>query len=174
MTTDRTNNILRLLILEEGDFMKKQFAQALTKVSFLILTAMVIAVGSAQGQSLASKIKANIPFDFIVADKKLSAGEYYIGRAQAGLGDSVILIRSTDQPASVFSLTHAVDISEPKEKGTLVFHRYGDQYFLFQVWPAGTNTGRVLPKSRREIEQLAHGPRRAKLVETVTVVVGLR
>ena len=153
--------------------MKKQFTQALTRIGFLMITAMVIAVGSAQGQSLASKIKANIPFDFIVADKKLPAGEYSIGRAQAGPGDTIILISSTDQPANVFSLTHAVQSREPMDKGTLVFHRYGDQYFLFQVWPAGANTGRVLPKSRREREQLAYGPGKTKLVETVPVV-GLR
>src|SRR5688572_25634654 len=101
--------------------MNKQFAQTFTKLSFWIMTAMVIAVGSAQGQSLASKIKANIPFDFIVADKKLPAGQYSIGRAQAGSGDSVILISGTDQPANIFSLTNAVQISEPNDKATLVF-----------------------------------------------------
>jgi hypothetical protein len=153
--------------------MKKQFAQALTRVTFLILTAMVIAVGSAQGQSLASRLTANIPFDFIVGNKTLTAGEYSIGRAQAASGDTVILISSADQSAHVLSLTNPVQTWKPKGKGTLVFHRYGDQYFLFQVWPAGANTGRVLPKSRREIQQLAQGPGKAKLVETVHLVVGL-
>jgi hypothetical protein len=152
--------------------MKKHLAQTLTKISVLVMTVMILAVGSAQGQSLTSKLNANIPFDFIVADKKLPAGEYSIVRAKVGSGDSVILISSTDQRANIFSLTNPVSVSKPKDKGSLVFHRYGDQYFLFQVWPAGANTGRVLPKSRREMEQLAHGPK--KLVETVPVVVGLR
>lgn len=151
--------------------MKKQFAQTLTKISVLTMTALILAVGSVQGQSLASKLKANIPFDFIVADKKLPAGEYSIGRAQVGSGDSVILISSADHEANVFSLTSAVHIVKPKDKGTLVFHRYGDQYFLFQVWPAGASTGRVIPKSRREIQQLVHGP---TLVETVPVAVDMR
>ena len=154
--------------------MKKHFAQTVTKISVLVMTAMVLAVGSAQGQSLTSKLKANIPFDFIVRNKKLPAGEYSIVRAKVGSGDSVILISSTAQGASVYSLTKPVEVSKPNDKGTLVFHRYGDQYFLFQVWPAGATTGRVLPKSRREIEQLAHGPRKPKLVETVPLVVGLR
>lgn len=153
--------------------MNKQFAQTFTKLSFWIITAMVIAVGSAQGQSLASKIKANIPFDFIVADQTLPAGEYSIGRAQIGSGDSVILISGTDKAANIFSLTNAVQTSKPSDKATLVFHRYDEQYFLFQVWPAGANTGRVVPKSRRETELLAHY-RKAKPVETVSVVVDLR
>lgn len=154
--------------------MNKQFAQALTKLSLWTMAAMVFAVGSAQGQSLASKIKANIPFDFVVADKKLPAGEYSIGRAQIGSGDTVLLISNNDQPANVFSLTNTVQISEPNDKATLVFHRYDDQYFLFQVWPAGANTGRVLPKSRRESELLAHDSSKAKPVETLRIVVTLR
>ena len=154
--------------------MKKHFSQTIIKISVLAMTLMVLAVGSAQGQSLASKLKVNIPFDFIVADKKLPAGEYSIGRAQIGSGDNVLLIRSTDQAANVSSLTSATQVSQPKEKGTLVFHRYGDQYFLFQVWPAGAYTGRVLPKSRLEIEQLTHGRGRPIRVATVPVVVGLR
>jgi hypothetical protein len=31
-------------------------------------------------------------------------------------------------------------------------HRLGDQYFLSQIWAAGSSTGRVIPKSRSERE----------------------
>ena len=34
----------------------------------------------------------------------------------------------------------------------LVFHRYGDRYFLAQIWVAGNNSGSELPKSPREVE----------------------
>jgi len=34
----------------------------------------------------------------------------------------------------------------------LVFTRYGDQYFLSEIWMAGTTVGQKLPKSRRERE----------------------
>lgn len=48
------------------------------------------------------------------------------------------------------NLTNPVETASPKDKPTLVFHRYGDQYFLFQIWPAGVTTGRELFKSRSE------------------------
>ncbi|MGH9961600.1 MAG: hypothetical protein ACREBC_31490 [Pyrinomonadaceae bacterium] len=134
--------------------MKKQLVKALTKIGLLSVMGMVIAAGSAQGQSLADKIRANIPFDFMVGDKKLPAGEYSIGRARQESSDTWLLIRSVDGRSYVIRLTSRVEAQEPKDKGTLVFHSYGDQYFLYQVWPAGGSTGRVLFKSHGVSELL--------------------
>ena len=57
-----------------------------------------------------------------------------------------------------------------------VFHRYGDHYFLVQVWPAGATTGRAIPKSRQELEIERHGLARtvrdgSNSVEIVSVAV---
>src|SRR5881628_2739689 len=117
--------------------MKKQLVNVLTKIGFLSVMALVTAVGSAQGQSLAYTLRANIPFDFTVADKKLPAGEYSVGRARQDSGDSILLISSVDGRSSTFGSSIPVETQAPKDEGTLVFHRYGDQYFLSQVWPAG-------------------------------------
>src|SRR5437867_6267784 len=108
--------------------MKKQLVNVLTKIGFLSAMALVTAVGSAQGQSLVYKLRANIPFDFVVADKKLPAGEYSIGRVTQDAGDSFLLISSVDGRASAIRSTIPVETQAPKDDGTLVFHRYGDQY----------------------------------------------
>src|SRR5207244_6047829 len=34
----------------------------------------------------------------------------------------------------------------------LVFHRYGNRYFLYQIWVRGENRGRELPQTRLERE----------------------
>src|SRR5438105_14096363 len=34
----------------------------------------------------------------------------------------------------------------------LVFHRYGNRYFLYQIWVEGENRGRELPRTRLEKE----------------------
>lgn len=158
--------------------MKKQL-MTLTKIGLTIAIGTVIAVGSAQGQSLAPGIRINIPFDFMVGDKTLPAGEYSIGRARQDLGDTVLSIGGVDRPTHAFPITTAVQTLEPKGQGTLVFHRYGDQYFLFQIWAAGAYTGRVIPKSRgeRDMERMARlsaakVAKKAKAVETVPLVVG--
>jgi len=163
--------------------MKKQVVVVLTRIGFLSVMALVTAWGSAQGQSLAYRIKANIPFDFVVADKKMPAGQYFIGRVLQDVDDSFLVISSVKGEASAVRSTIPVETQVPKDKGTLVFHRYGDQYFLFQVWPAGASTGRVLSKSRseREIERnLATNSSGGKMtknvgaVETVTIAAGLQ
>ncbi len=158
--------------------MKKQLGKTLTKIGLLAVMAMIMAVGPAQGQS-PYVIRVNIPFDFMVADKKLPAGEYSIGRAQQYSTESVLLISSVDDRVQVFRLTSRVETQSPNDEGTLVFHRYGDQYFLFQVWPAGASTGRILVKSRseHEIEQKARDAaaataKKAQVMETVNIIAG--
>jgi|SRR5215216_6469600 len=137
---------------KKGSFMKKQVIRTLTMVGLVNVLAMVVMVGAAHGQSLGNRIRINIPFDFSVGENKFPAGEYSIGRAQPASGDTVLLISNVNHPDTVLPLTNATQSRDPKNVDTLVFHQYGEQYFLFQVWPAGSTVGRVIPKSRSERE----------------------
>jgi hypothetical protein len=47
-----------------------------------------------------------------------------------------------------------VRASEAQENAKLIFHKYGDQYFLSQIWTPGGNTGRELLTQAQE-RQLA-------------------
>src|SRR5439155_18133539 len=47
-------------------------------------------------------------------------------------------------------LTHNVRAGTLPAESKLVFRRYGDQYFLSQVWETGDSDGHELRKSRRE------------------------
>ncbi len=64
--------------------MRKYFVKVLATVSFLIAT-LVVTTGPAQAQSLANPIRVRVPFDFIVANKTLVVGEYFIQRAGRSL-----------------------------------------------------------------------------------------
>jgi hypothetical protein len=164
--------------------MKKQLVNVLTKFGFLSVIALVTAVGSAEGQSLAYKLRAKIPFDFVVANQKLPPGKYSIGRAIQNSGDSVLLISSVNGRLHAIRWSTPVESRSVKSKGKLVFNRYGDQYFLSQVWPAGASTGRQLYKSRseREIRRKLAGDsstpgttaKKTQAVETVHIVTDLQ
>jgi len=159
--------------------MKKQLVNVLTKFGFLSVIALVTAVGSAQGQSLEYKLRANIPFDFVVADKKSPAGEYSIGRARQDSDDSFLVISGADGRAKAIHLSIPVEARVLKNEGTLVFHRYGDQYFLSQVWPASASTGRELARSLSERELAANSSagkmaNKTQAVETVNIVAELQ
>src|SRR6266566_4315139 len=68
-------------------------------------------------------------------------------------------------------MTHAASINAPQAKSKLVFHRYGNRYFLTQVWSAGSSLGRELPKSAKEKEQALAAHNHAS--DQVTIVARL-
>jgi hypothetical protein len=132
--------------------MKKQLVDLLTKFSLLGAMVLVTTVAPTQGQSLAYRIKANIPFGFSIGDKELPSGKYSIGRANQNSDDIVLAITDVNGRSKALQMSSSIQTWRVKDRPTLVFHRYGDQYFLFQVWPAGERTGRQFIKSRRERE----------------------
>jgi hypothetical protein len=146
---------------------------------FGLLAAMIVIAASvsANAQSLQYRLTANIPFDFSVGSEKLPAGKYWISRAQQSSGDTVVQIMSTDLHSNLIRFTIPVVASNPAKNSSLVFHRYGDEYFLAEIWPVGSETGRELPKTRaeRELARKAQDSGAAAVnapdVKTITITV---
>ena len=137
--------------------MKKQALKTFTMLSLLlILTAVSVAAQSERNRF------RNIPFSFNVGGKTFPAGEYIVGPNRKDY-DKVWLVQSLDGHTSALIATISVRASETQEKTKLVFHKYGDQYFLSQIWTAGGNSGRelILPRQERE---LAKSIEREKIV----------
>ena len=154
-----------------------KLVNVLKKVSLLCAILLVTVVASAQGQTLGSRVKANIPFDFSIGDKKLPSGEYSVGRVRPNFDDVVLSIEDQGGRSKAIRTSIPVITRDITSKGKLVFHRYGDQYFLYQVWPAGATTGRQFVRSRseREIQENVVANRSVgKTVETVTITAVLQ
>ena len=127
--------------------MKKQILKGFTMLALIIGIAFVSAVVSANGQS-SSMIRADVPFAFTVGDKALPAGEYTASSITTSNG--AIVIRSKDSKNAAVRLSNAVrDSDNSNSQAKLVFHRYGQRYFLSEVW-LGDMTGRQLLKSKQE------------------------
>jgi len=124
----------------------------------LLVAAIITAGVSAQAQTLQYKLTVNIPFDFSVSGEKLPAGKYWVSRAHESIGDTVLQIQNADGRPVANRLSVPIVTFKTKNRGELVFHRYGDQYFLSEVWPAGGGTGRAFLKTRAE-RDLAKGTR---------------
>jgi len=116
---------------------------------------LLLAVSAAQAQE--TRVKANIPFDFVVGNKVLPAGEYMV--VSEGRTNQAIVIRSDDTNSAILSLTLSCSSLNPSDKTKLVFHSLAGRYFLSQGWMQGYDKGRELPKSKAEV-QLAknHNP----------------
>ncbi|MGH9850826.1 MAG: hypothetical protein ACREBD_13395 [Blastocatellia bacterium] len=124
--------------------MKKQALKIFSRLSLAVALAAVAVYANP-----ASGLKANIPFDFSVGDKTLPAGVYTVVPQTTS---SVLRIRCEDGRTGVLVQTHGLQARREQDQTKLVFHRYGDQYFLSQVWTAGDSNVREIQKSRTERE----------------------
>ena len=98
----------------------------------IVLVCMVVLLfGSAvvsQAQSV-DMVKASIPFSFVVGQKVMPAGSYIITRLSYYRPDLGRVVRSSDGRNTAIILAGEMDRSA-HGKPALVFHRYGDTYFL--------------------------------------------
>ncbi len=114
------------------------------KLRFTVFAAAALALPL--GAQVTKAIRADIPFEFSVGKTTEPAGTYIFSfqaaegwvRMQPAGGDGRLLTTKPDSPYSI--------PQEPK----LLFHRYGNQYFLSQVGTASTS--RDIPMSARERE----------------------
>ena len=143
--------------------MRKQFLKAVTMLVSIIALAFMTALIS-NAQSSREPIRANIPFDFQVGDKTLTAGRYVVQTITSS-SDEGLRVQSRDGRQSAMRLTNSVQSPEAarlihpepkmrarnaKNSSMLIFHRYGGTYFLAQVWRQAANEGRELVKSKTE------------------------
>jgi hypothetical protein len=98
-------------------------------------------------------VVANVPFDFSVHDTTLPAGEYKVSVT----GDHLLCISSVKGKDHLFVTINSVYSATPMTQSELVFHRYGHQYFLSEVWVAATETGDSLPATKRERQSARNG-----------------
>jgi hypothetical protein len=122
--------------------MKRQIASVLGVLGLLLVAAC------ANAQSL--NVTANVPFDFVVDKATLPAGAYSIQSISSSA--STLAIRSKDRKTQMVVLPNNAQHLNPSSKSCLVFHRYGEQYFLSQIWVAGDSSGAELRMTRREAE----------------------
>ena len=128
--------------------MKREFLKGFTMLVLIVTLALATAVASANAQSSANKVVADVPFEFSVGYKALPAGTYSV-QSIVSAGDG-LLIQSTDGKMSALRLSEATRRIKEKPQARLVFHRYGERYFLAEVWNGVDNTGRQLMKSQEE------------------------
>src|SRR5882762_4237767 len=121
------------------------------KQSFLMAGVLVLSSMAATQVARAQKtMVVDIPFAFTAGSATLPAGEYRVQKMD--LNSAVLLIHCWDARASALVITNAAEAKEPQTESKLVFNRYGNRYFLSQVWTAGSIRGRQLPISPREKE----------------------
>ena len=109
----------------------------------LVAIANLAMAGTTFAQS--NGVRATVPFDFTVGDKLLPSGTYTIKQGSS----HVIVIRSHDKPISALSIVNQSD-DRAANGGKLLFHKYGDRYFLSEILCDGANLDVQIPFSKAE------------------------
>ena len=110
-----------------------------------LMLAMLVGMAAAQ---MPEKLTADVPFDFTVSGKTLPAGKYTI----KSLTPTRLLIRGDKGDQAVIASVFSARARKIPTEASLNFARYGDQYFLYQVFVPGTQIGRELPRSEIEVQ----------------------
>lgn len=132
--------------------MKKVLFILVLLLSMLVL----LTAGSVYAQT---RMQVEVPFAFTVADKLFLADTYTAVRSNP-LNLNIVQLRTKDLSDLIYFFTTSREARLNQEvKPKFVFRRYGDQYFLAQVWLGG-GVGHEIGKSttERHVAKLASEP----------------
>jgi hypothetical protein len=119
--------------------------------AILMAAAMSLTVlASTRVANAQDQLVVTIPFDFAAGSANLPAGDYSVKATSAN--HTIVLLNRDNPSVSMILIAHDATAKGPQTQSKLVFNRYGDRYFLRQVWVEGNSTGKELPKSGREKE----------------------
>ena len=130
-------------------------AQLIRMSVFAVLTAAAVCAQNSR------VMKVNIPFDFVVESQTLPAGQYTVEQRFAS---ALTLMSAGGQVQNI--ITQAVESIDAQTLGKLVFHRYGNEYFLSEAWMSGGHQGLQLRTTSHERELTA-----GRAIQTGTTVV---
>jgi hypothetical protein len=111
----------------------------------LFVASTFIAGGSALAQD--HVVKATVPFSFTVGDRTLPSGTYTISSGMTS--PDVLEIRNWDKKVAILSLGRP-DQNNPRHENSLVFHKYGSQYFLSDIRSERDTMNIHLPTTKAE------------------------
>jgi hypothetical protein len=129
--------------------------------SISVLFALLLAVSAAHAQTPA--LQAAIPFNFVVGNRVLPAGHYTLGSKWLN-APNLISMRDLDENLTTVTGSNSCYVSRAPKATKLVFHRIGNEYFLYQIWIEGETTGREFPKSKLEVQMANNAPQTEEVI----------
>ena len=106
-------------------------------------------VGTSQAQ-IKDNLVVKIPFNYVVGSSSMPSGEYRLKPHHVARG--AFWIQSEDGKKAVLFQTFGASNGGKQHNAELIFNKYGNDYFLSQVWTGTDNVGRHLSQSAIEKE----------------------
>ncbi len=146
--------------------MKQKALRTIATLGFLLM------LTAAPAYAQTDQFRVSIPFPFNAGGKTVPSGTYRVRRVRQGSELAWVIQRQDSRGAAMF-FTTAARSTVMREEAGLVFHRYGEEYFLAQVWCDRGNTGRELSETRRERmirRELGKNPSKGEVAQNVAKV----
>ena len=121
--------------------------------------------GALEAQSY--QVTAKVPFEWQANGHQFAAGKYTINKEES----SPVLCIRNENGKGAFLMTGETSGSNTSPR--LVFHRYGDHYFLAEVWAPGASGSKVRTSLARKRKRIAsEKPRQMSTVTGSHQLVG--
>jgi hypothetical protein len=120
----------------------------------LVLASTLVATGISSAQD--NRLQATVPFSFTVGGNTLPAGTYTIGTAAGG--SDILTLNNWQKGVNILAVGQP-DSYNPKKANVLVFHKYGNQYFLSEIRSEGASMNidfavtKAEKKARTQVEE---------------------
>ncbi len=114
------------------------------RAAFSLAAFAVAALAPACLHAQEQQIRVTVPFAFEDGNEHLAAGTYTIRL------ESLRIMQLSGNKTAVRTMTQPEQTALPAKTSKVVFHRYGDRYFLHEVWIEGNNIHVESLKSRSE------------------------
>jgi hypothetical protein len=140
---------------QQGGVMKKHMTGTVMAVVLVLAVPMF-------GQ-YSGRMNVSVPFSFVVENERLQAGNYVIEK----IADSRLRIYTKDGRVSRIFLVLPKEGKSTVGEARVIFRRYGNEYFLANIWTPGQNVGGEVLAGKFE-QELAK--KKTTAVETATLV----
>ncbi len=117
-------------------------------IAFVGIAVILLAAGVASAQST-EPFNFRTPFAFVVGDTLVPAGAYAV-RVVSPTG--TLSIRGEEENVSVLTGSLPIQGQEASNRYKLIFHRYGEHYYISEIWAPGYQTGRTIQPRASELE----------------------
>jgi hypothetical protein len=91
--------------------------------------------------------QVNVPFDFIVGSQTLHAGQYTVDQ---GTAPGRVILKGAEARGAAIVMGQTVYPQATRDRASLVFHRYGDTYFLSEICGKGMYDRRLRPTKQEQ------------------------
>ena len=121
------------------------------RMTVITLSLVLIALVPAYAQKTSATV--NIPFSFTVDGVRLPAGEYIVSSPS----ERVVNLQHVGGPEAKATMTNDGSSTNSDRRAKLVFHKYGNAYFLAAAWLPNSDHAREFYASANEIQVARYG-----------------